>query len=132
MENNRVLAEIDFKKMGGLVPVIAQDADSGEILMLAFANREAVELTLKTGKAHYYSRSRKRIWKKGSTSGHFQEIMELRLDCDNDTLLYKVHQIGGACHTGYYSCFHKIVEPDGSLRISGIKVFDPQKTYKQD
>ncbi len=123
------LPDIDFKKLGGLVPVIAQDASSGEILMLAFANKEAVELTLKTGHAHYFSRSRKKIWEKGATSGHIQEIVEIRLDCDNDTLLYKVRQTGGACHTGYYSCFHKIITPDGNIRINGIKVFNPEEIY---
>ncbi len=121
---------IDFDKMNGLVPVIAQDAETGQILMLAFADREAVDLTLKTGEAHYFSRSRNRIWKKGATSGHIQKIVEIRIDCDNDTLLYKVKQEGGACHTGYYSCFYRIMDKDG-LKIDGIKVFDPDKAYKK-
>lgn len=121
--------DIDFKKLNGLVPVIAQEADTGQILMLAFANREAVELTLKTGRAHYYSRSRKKIWEKGATSGHIQKIVEIRLDCDNDSLLYKVKQSVAACHTGYFSCFHKVIEKE-ELRIDGIKVFDPDSIYK--
>lgn len=125
------LPDIDFEKLGGLVPVIVQDAETGQILMLAFANREAVELTLKTGRAHYYSRSRKEIWKKGATSGHIQEITEIRLDCDNDSLLYKVRQTGGACHTGYYSCFHKVIEND-RLRIEGVKIFNPDTIYRKN
>ncbi len=125
------LPDIDFNKMGGLVPVIAQDSDTGEILMLAFANKEAVKLTLQTGRAHYYSRSRKKIWEKGASSGHIQEVAEVRLDCDNDSLLYKVHQRVGACHTGYYSCFHKVIEKNGELRISGKKVFNPEDIYKK-
>ncbi len=126
------LPDIDFDKMGGLVPVIAQDAFTGEILMLAYADKEAVELTLKTGRAHYYSRSRKTIWEKGASSGHTQEIVEIRLDCDNDSLLYKVHQKVGACHTGYYSCFHKVIDKNGTLKISGIKVFNPEDIYKKN
>ncbi len=125
------LPDIDFSKGDGLVPVIAQDSSTGEVLMLAFADRKALELTLQTGRAHYYSRSRKKIWEKGASSGHIQTIVEVRLDCDNDSLLYRVHQHVGACHTGYYSCFHKVVEPDGSLKISGRKVFSPEKVYDQ-
>ncbi len=98
--------------------------------MMAFADREAVRLTLETGEAHYFSRSRKRIWKKGATSGHTQTIAEIRIDCDNDALLYKVKQKGGACHTGYYSCFHRIMDKNG-FKIDGIKIFDPGKTYKK-
>lgn len=122
------LPEIDFSKMNGLVPVIAQDAETGQILMLAFADREAVQLTMETGRAHYYSRSRKKIWEKGATSGHIQEIVEVRIDCDNDSLLYRVKQTGGACHTGHYSCFYRVVEDNG-LRIDGVKVFDPEDIY---
>ncbi|MCK5672260.1 MAG: phosphoribosyl-AMP cyclohydrolase, partial [Spirochaetales bacterium] len=100
-------ANIDFNKMDGLVPVIAQDSETNEILMLAYANKEALNLTISSGYAHYYSRSRKKIWKKGGTSGHIQKIEEIRVDCDQDSLVYKVIQTGGACHTGYYSCFYR-------------------------
>lgn len=122
-------AKIDFNKMDGLVPVVAQDSDTDEVLMLAYANKEALDLTISTGYAHYYSRSRNNIWKKGGTSGHIQKIEEIRVDCDQDSLIYKVVQTGGACHTGYYSCFYRILEGNG-LHISGKKIFNPQKIYK--
>ena len=93
----------------GLVPVVTQDALSGEVLMLAYANREALYATLQTGQAHYWSRSRGELWHKGATSGHVQEILEVRYDCDEDTVLYRVHQQGAACHTGEYSCFYRTV-----------------------
>lgn len=101
------LDEIDFEKSGGLVPVVAQDSRTKEVLMLAYADREAVELTIKTGYAHYYSRSRRRLWMKGETSGNVQKVVDVLLDCDNDSLLYIVEQVGNACHTGERSCFHR-------------------------
>ena len=122
-------SEVDFDKMEGLVPVVAQDTDTLEILMVAYVNKEALDLTLSTGCAHYYSRKRNKIWKKGATSGHIQKISEIRIDCDNDSLIYKVKQKGGACHTGYYSCFYRTLNENG-LHISGKKVFNPQKVYK--
>jgi len=122
-------ADIDFNKMNGLVPVIAQDSETKEILMLAYANKEALDLTISTGYAHYYSRSRKKIWKKGGTSGHIQKITEIRVDCDQDSLIFNVAQTGGACHTGYYSCFYRTLDNNG-LHISGKKIFNPQKIYK--
>lgn len=91
----------------GLIPVIAQDALSGEVLMFAYANREAVAKTLQTGEAHYYSRSRQELWRKGATSGHTQAVAEIRYDCDGDALLYRIEQTGAACHTGEYSCFYR-------------------------
>jgi len=94
----------------GLIPVVVQDAKTKEVLMLAYANREALELTLKTGYAHYYSRSRGKLWKKGEESGNFQRVVEIRVDCDEDTLLYLVEQKGVACHTGNYSCFFRKLE----------------------
>lgn len=97
--------KVDWAKMDGLIPVITQDATTNEVLMLAYMNQEALELTIKTNFAHYYSRSRQRIWKKGESSNHFQEIVEILIDCDNDTLLLKVNQSGVACHTGRKSCF---------------------------
>ena len=99
------VADLDFEKQGGLLPVIAQDESSGVVLMLAYTNIEAVNKTQKSGFAHYWSRSRNALWKKGESSGHFQKIVEVLVDCDKDTLLYKVKQTGAACHTGAPSCF---------------------------
>ena len=115
----------------GLIPAIAQDADTGEVLMVAYMNREAVARTLETGKAHYWSRSRGKLWLKGESSGHVQTVSEIRVDCDADTLLLKVTQEGGACHTGYRSCFYRRVAPGGKgTEIVGEKVFDPGKVYR--
>ena len=120
---------IDFAKAGGLVPAVAQDADTGEVLMLAWMNREAFEETVRTGRAVYFSRSRNRLWRKGEESGHVQEVREVYLDCDADTVLLKVKQVGGAaCHEGYASCFFRRVEGDG-LRDVAERVFDPKKVY---
>jgi len=99
--------EVDFDKGGGLVPVVAQDAKSGEILMVAYANKEAVEKTIETGYAHYYSRSRRRLWMKGEESGNKQKVIKILVDCDADSLIYLVEQIGVACHTGNRSCFYR-------------------------
>lgn len=106
------LNKIDWEKMNDLVPVITQDATTNEVLMLAYMNREALELTIKTNYAHYFSRSRQRIWKKGESSNHFQEVVDIFVDCDNDTLLLKVNQIGVACHTGRKSCFFTNLRKD--------------------
>ncbi len=103
-----MIPELKFDEQG-LIPVITQDAESGQVLMFAFANREALEKTLTTGEAHYYSRSRQEIWHKGATSGHFQKLKEIRYDCDSDAVLYKVLQTGVACHTGEYSCFYRSI-----------------------
>ncbi len=124
-----VSTKINFNKSDGLVPVIAQDSISQEILMLGYANKEAIDLTLSTGYAHYYSRSRNKIWKKGESSGHTQKIDEIRIDCDEDSLIYKIQQKGGACHTGYYSCFYRSLDKKG-LHINGKKIFNPQTVYK--
>jgi phosphoribosyl-AMP cyclohydrolase len=122
---------IDFDKGGGLLPTIAQDADTGEVLMLAWMNREAYEETLRTGRACYFSRSRNRLWRKGEESGHVQEVRDVFIDCDADTILLRVHQIGGAaCHEGYKSCFFRRVEGDG-LRVVGERVFDPKQVYRR-
>ena len=114
-----------------LIPAIAQDADTGEVLMLAYMNREAYEETLRTGRVCYYSRSRRRLWRKGEESGNVQQLREIRLDCDADTLLVKVHQIGGAaCHEGYRSCFFRRIIPEhGGLEVVGDRVFDPAEVY---
>ncbi len=123
--------EIDFDKGNGLIPVIIQDATTHEILMLGYMNRESWEKTLETQRASFWSRSRQKIWIKGETSGHFQEIKEIYLDCDGDTLLMKVKQIGGAaCHTGFRSCFHRKFE-EGGWKVIGEKVFDPKEVYNK-
>ena len=126
----QAMVKLDFKKGNGLIPAIAQDDKTGEVLMLAYMNEQAFNETLKTGKATYYSRSRNTLWKKGETSGHVQNVKEIRVDCDNDTVLLKVDQAGGAaCHKGYKSCFFsKIVEND--LKIVESKIFDPKEVYK--
>jgi phosphoribosyl-AMP cyclohydrolase len=124
---------IDFEKSGGLVPAIAQDAATGKVLMLAYVNREAFDYTLKTGKATYWSRSRNKLWCKGEESGNFQEIVDILIDCDEDTLIYKVNQKGdgAACHTGYVSCFYRHLE-NGEWKDNGeIRKFDPDKVYKK-
>lgn len=105
------IEELNFDKSNGLVPVIVQDKNTGEVLMLAYANREALEMTFRTGYAHYYSRSRGRLWMKGETSGNVQRVLEVLVDCDNDALLYIVEQVGNACHTGERSCFHRRLIP---------------------
>ena len=122
---------IDFNKAGGLVPAIAQDADTGEVLMMAWMNRDAYEETMRTGRAVYFSRSRNKLWRKGEESGHVQEVKEIFIDCDADTILLKVHQIGGAaCHEGYKSCFFRRVDKD-KLTVVGERVFDPKQVYKK-
>jgi phosphoribosyl-AMP cyclohydrolase / phosphoribosyl-ATP pyrophosphohydrolase len=106
MTPEELLSKLDFAKGNGLIPVITQDAKTKAVLMQAFANKEAVELTLKTKKATYWSRSRNEIWVKGETSGHTQKVISVATDCDYDSLLYLVEQVGPACHTGEYSCFY--------------------------
>src|SRR3954464_12303314 len=122
---------LDFDKSGGLVPAIAQDADTGAVLMLAWMNRTAYEETLRTRRAVYFSRSRNRLWRKGEESGNVQEVREVLVDCDADTILLKVHQVGGAaCHEGYASCFFRRVGQD-DLEVVGERVFDPKEVYKR-
>ena len=124
------MVEIDFGKGDGLVPVIVQDDETGDVLMLAYMSREAWLKTLETGKATYWSRSRNELWVKGETSGHVQLVKEILVDCDSDTLLLKVHQIGGAaCHTGYKSCFYRRVINE-KTEIIGEPVFKPEDVYK--
>lgn len=100
-----LIGKVDFAKGGGLVPVVVQDQKTKDVLMLAYANEEALRLSFETGVAHYWSRSRSSLWKKGETSGHIQKIRMVKLDCDSDTLLYVVDQVGVACHRGTWSCF---------------------------
>jgi phosphoribosyl-AMP cyclohydrolase len=105
---------LDFKKNGGLIPVVVQDAKSLEVLMFAYANEEALQKSIDTGFSHFFSRSRQKLWKRGESSGHLQVIREILFDCDNDTLLYKIEQQGGsACHTGRRSCFFNKIRKDG-------------------
>ncbi|MBT5018920.1 phosphoribosyl-AMP cyclohydrolase [Planctomicrobium sp.] len=120
----------DFNK-SDLIPVIAQDEQSGTVLMLAYMNREAYEETLKTNRVCYYSRSRQKLWRKGEESGNVQELKSLYFDCDADTLLVKVNQIGGAaCHEGYESCFFRKVDPaTKDVSVEGERVFDPNEVY---
>ncbi|MBW1835548.1 MAG: phosphoribosyl-AMP cyclohydrolase [Deltaproteobacteria bacterium] len=125
------MIKLDFGKMDGLIPAVVQEYETGEVLMLAYMNKEAWEETLSTGKATYYSRSRKKLWVKGKTSGNLQLIREIRIDCDNDTVLLKVEQLGGAaCHTGHKSCFFKKVEDD-SVKVVGTPLFDPEEVYNK-
>ena len=122
---------IDFDKSGGIVPVIAQDETTGEVLMMAYMNQEAFNETLRTGRVCYFSRSRNRLWRKGEESGNVQELRGVYLDCDADTLLVKVQQIGGAaCHQGYPSCFFRRVE-DHALKVVAQRVFDPNEVYNK-
>jgi phosphoribosyl-AMP cyclohydrolase len=122
---------IDFDKHGGLIPAIAQDADTGQVLMMAWMNREAFEETLRTRRACYFSRSRKRLWRKGEESGHVQDVREVCIDCDADTILLKVKQVGGAaCHEGFVSCFFRKVDGD-ELKVIGERVFEPKEVYSK-
>ena len=122
---------IDFDKLGGMVPVIAQDDATGDVLMLAYMNREAFEETLRTGRVCYFSRSRNRLWRKGEESGHVQELKSIFFDCDADTILVKVNQIGGAaCHEGYRSCFFRRIDGE-QVTVVGDRVFDPKEVYKK-
>jgi phosphoribosyl-AMP cyclohydrolase len=121
---------LDFDRAGGLVAAIAQDADTGQVLMIAWMNREAFEETLRTRRAVYWSRSRQRLWRKGEESGHVQEVRAIHIDCDNDAVLLHIHQVGGAaCHEGYASCFFRRLEADGSLTVVGERIFDPKTVY---
>lgn len=125
------MIELDFGKQDGLVPVIVQDAADGQVLMLAYMNEEAFQMTLDTGTATFWSRSRSKLWIKGESSGHVQKVHEVSIDCDNDTVLLKVEQVGGAaCHVGYRSCFYRKAV-DGQLETVGERVFDPDEVYKK-
>lgn len=120
---------IDFEKSGGLVPAIAQDAATGQVLMMAWMNQESFDETMRTGRACYWSRSRGKLWRKGEESGHVQEVKEIFVDCDADTILLKVNQIGGAaCHEGYASCFFRKVD-GGQLKTVAERLFDPKVVY---
>jgi phosphoribosyl-AMP cyclohydrolase len=116
----------------GLIPAIVQDAKSGEVLMMAWMNRDALNKTVETGKTHFFSRSRNKLWLKGESSGHVQTVKSIAVDCDQDVLLVKVEQVGAACHEGYYSCFFRQHQAGGKdWKIVGKKVFEPEKVYKK-
>jgi phosphoribosyl-AMP cyclohydrolase len=128
-EVSETAAAPDFGKCDGLVPAIAQDAATGVVLMMAYMNAESYAETLATGRAVYYSRSRKKLWRKGEESGNVQIVHAVYIDCDLDTILLKVEQIGGAaCHEGYQSCFFREVTPEG-LKVQGERLFDPHQVY---
>lgn len=125
------MVKLDFAKGGGLLPAIAQDWKTNEVLMLAYINEEAWNETLRTGNATYWTRSRQKLWRKGEESGNVQKVKEIYVDCDADTVIFKVEQIGGsACHEGYPSCFFRKYE-NGELKIVSERVFDPKKVYKK-
>jgi len=122
------IEELNFDDRG-LIPAIAQDASSGEVLMVAWMNAESLRRTIETGQAHYWSRSRRKLWHKGETSGNIQKVPEIRCDCDKDVLLLKIDQVGGAaCHLGYRSCFSWVLRDDAWAE-DGVKVFDPEEKY---
>lgn len=124
------MIEPNFNKTDGLVPAIVQDAETKDVLMLAYMNRESWEKTLQSGKATFWSRSRQKLWLKGESSGHVQIVKGIYLDCDDDTILLQVEQLGGAaCHTGYRSCFYRKIA-GGDFVIAGEKIFDPKDVYK--
>ena len=125
--------QLDFSKSAdGLIPAIAQDWQTGEVLMLAYINQEAWEKTLQTGIATYWTRSRRKLWVKGETSGNVQNVKEILVDCDLDTVIFKIEQVGdAACHEGFRSCFFRRVEADGSLTVVGQRVFNPADVYKK-
>jgi phosphoribosyl-AMP cyclohydrolase len=121
----------DFSRGDGLLPAIVQDAQTGEVLMLAYMNAESYAETLSSGRAVFYSRSRKKLWRKGEESGHVQIVRQVLVDCDGDTILLKVEQVGGAaCHEGYRSCFYRQVTSEG-LKIVAERVFDPADVYNK-
>ena len=125
------MVTLRFDKGGGLLPAIVQDYQTNEVLMVAYINEESWQKTLETGKAHYWSRSRNKLWLKGESSNHVQMVKEVLVDCDEDTVVFKVEQLGGAaCHKGYRSCFFRRVEGDG-LVIKETPVFDPGEVYKK-
>ncbi|ELY49099.1 phosphoribosyl-AMP cyclohydrolase [Natronorubrum bangense] len=125
MQDDQPTIELEFGD-NGLIPAIAQDAETDEILMLAYVSPEALAKSQNTGTAHYHSRSRDELWQKGGSSGHIQRIREIRVDCDSDTLLYRVEQEGGACHTGYRSCFYRTIDGE----VVEEKAFDPSEVYE--
>ena len=128
---DRQLSNLKFDS-NGLIPAIIQDAASGEVLMMAWMNRDSLDKTLATGQAHFFSRSRNKLWLKGETSGHVQNVKSIATDCDQDVLLIKVEQVGAACHEGYYSCFFREHQKGAEdWKIAGRKIFEPEKVYRK-
>jgi len=124
------MIELNFSKGEGLLPAIVQDYKSGKVLMLAYINEASWKKSLETGEAHFWSRSRQELWHKGGTSGNVQKIKEIYADCDDDTIVFVVEQVGGAaCHTGYESCFFKKIDSNGEVTVVGERVFDPEEVY---
>jgi len=123
------LKEIAFNSQG-LIPAIIQDVNTNEVLMMGWMNEEALGKTLDTGKTHFWSRSRQKLWLKGETSGHHQLVRDIYVDCDGDVLLIKVEQIKAACHIGYRSCFFRKLNEEGKLEVVGKKIFEPKEVYK--
>ncbi len=122
--------ELDFGKLDGLVPAVVQDDSTGEVLMLGFMNAEALRATLETGEVTFYSRSRRRLWRKGEQSGHLLRLRELRVDCDADAILARVEAVGpGVCHEGYRSCFFRRLGRDGAATVVAERTFDPARVY---
>jgi phosphoribosyl-AMP cyclohydrolase len=115
----------------GLVPAIVQDINSGQVLMVGWMNATALELTLTTRKATFYSRSRKKVWIKGETSGHFQEVVEARVDCDQDVVLLRCKSLGPTCHVGYQTCFYRVIDAKGDLKFVEEKAYNPDAVYKK-
>jgi len=126
--DERVLDTLKYDAQG-LIPAIVQDADTGEVLMMAYMNRQSLTDSIRTGKTHFWSRSRQKLWIKGETSGHTQDIQAIFVDCDMDTILIKAKQHGAACHDGYKSCFYRRLEGDGRWQIVSERLFDPEKVY---
>ncbi|MCL6474654.1 MAG: phosphoribosyl-AMP cyclohydrolase [Firmicutes bacterium] len=125
----KLMEDLKFNEQG-LIPAIVQDADNGDVLMMAWMNREALQRTIETGKATYWSRSRQKFWVKGETSGHFQEVQGIYIDCDADVVLLKVKQVGAACHEGYRSCFFRQVDTErGELKVVLERLIDPEEVY---
>jgi phosphoribosyl-AMP cyclohydrolase len=124
----RILDQLKFDS-DGLVPAVVQDAENGDVLMVGWMNREAVERTLREGKVCFWSRSRQKFWVKGETSGHFQLVKGVYVDCDQDCLLVKATQIGAACHDGYRSCFYREIKPEGTVELTDERLVDPEKVY---
>lgn len=131
MENlDKTISQLTFNDQG-LIPAICVDAGSGKILMMAWMNADSLRDTVKSGKTHFWSRSRQKYWMKGESSGHTQEVKSIRTDCDQDTLVIEVEQHGAACHEGYYSCFYRRLDDTGSWQVTDEKLFNPDDVYKK-
>ena len=129
MKFDILMKQLKFDQ-GGLIPAVIQDAKTGQVLMHAYMNRQALRKTLETGRTYFWSRSRQALWLKGESSGHIQSVRGIFLDCDADTLLIKVGQRGAACHSGYYSCFYRRIDRKSArIKVIGKKAFDPKKVY---